>query len=103
MLDKSVIREGVLLYKGGTVYHDGWQIASPDEKGGMCREVSALACLYVAKQLQEIGLALIGRPGGLGRSCADMPGETPVEWLCDETRAFLDPSYEPPVQVSEKP
>lgn len=91
MLDKSVIREGVLLYKGGEVFIDGWEIGDDV----MCREVVALACLYTARVLMERGLALIQKPGGDGLTCSDMPSETPVAWLCDETRRFLDPDYEP--------
>lgn len=86
MLDKSVSRAGTLLFKGGTVYMDGWEIGG----GGMCREVAALACLYVARALQEEAMALIAKPGGSGRTVSDMPDETPVEWLCENTRAFLE-------------
>lgn len=86
MLDKSVTRAGTLLFKGGIVYTDGWEIAG----GGMCREVAALACLYVASRLQEEAMALIAKPGGSGRTVSDMPDETPVEWLCEDTRAFLE-------------
>jgi hypothetical protein len=85
MLDKSVTREGTMLIKGGIVYLDGWEI----DGGGMCREVAALACLYMAKQLQERGLALIEKPGGDRRTSADMPDDTPREWLCEQTREFL--------------
>lgn len=86
MLDKSVSREGTLLMKGGIVYLDGWEIAG----GGMCREVAALACLYTARRLMEHGMALIAKPGGDGRTVSDMPDDTPVEWLCDETREFIE-------------
>jgi hypothetical protein len=84
MLDKSVTREGTLLYKGGIAYLDGWEIA----EGGMCREVAALACLYVARELQERALALIAKPGGDRRTVSDLPPETPKEWLCPRTREF---------------
>ena len=86
MLDKSVTREGTLLLKGGEVFLDGWEITG----GGMCREVAALACLYAARILQERGLALIQQAGGDGRTCSDMPPETPVEWLCPDTQEFLE-------------
>lgn len=86
MLDKSVTREGLMIIKGGHVYLDGWEISD----GGMCREVAALACLYMAKQLQERGLALIREPGGDHRTCMDAPDGTPYDWLCEETRAFIE-------------
>lgn len=84
MLDKSVTREGTMLIKGGIVYLDGWQVSG----GGMCREVAALACLYVARELQQRAMALIAMPGGDGRTVSDMPRETPRDWLCPETQAF---------------
>lgn len=86
MLDKFVTRQGTMLIMGGKIYMDGWKI----EGGGMCREVAALACLYMAKQLQEAGLALIQKPGGNRATVSDMPHETPVEWLCEDTRKFLE-------------
>lgn len=86
MLDKYVTREGTLLLKGGKVYLDGWEIA----EGGMCREVAALACLYTAHRLQEHALRLIAQPGGDGRTVADMPSDTPLEWLCPDTREFIE-------------
>ncbi len=91
MLDRYITREGTLLLKGGKVYVDGW------EANGlvMCRELVALACLYAAEQLLKHASALIQKPGGDQLTCADMPSDTPVEWLCEETRRFIDPDYSP--------
>lgn len=99
MLDKYVTREGTMLIKGGIVYIDGWEIAG----GGMCREVAALACLYVAKQLQERGLALIAKPGGDNRTVGDMPPETPREWLCEDTRKFIEMFDRLPAKEEARP
>ena len=91
MLDKWVSRQGTMLIKGGEVYIDGWEIFDENTRrqGASCRETVALACLYMSKQLQERGLALISKPGGDGLTCADMPSDTPADWLCDETRKFM--------------
>lgn len=86
MLDKPVKRVGTLLFKGGRVYVDGWELAGDDY---MCREVAIQACLYVAEQLLAKARLDIASPGGDGTIHADMPPETPREWLCEETREFL--------------
>jgi hypothetical protein len=86
LLDKSVSRAGTLLYKGGTIYIDGWEIAG----GGMCREHVIHACLYVAQELMKAATSTIAAPGGGENTCADMPADTPRDWLCAETREFLD-------------
>ena len=95
MLNKSVTRAGTLLFKGGITYIDGWEIASSEGEGSMCREVAALACLYVARELQDRAIALIAKPGGDNRTVGDMPAETPREWLCEYTRNFLAMFDEP--------
>lgn len=85
MLDKHVTREGLMIIKGGKVYLDGWEISG----GGMCREVAAFACLYMAKELQERGLALLAKPSGDGRTVIGEPEGTPTDWLCQETLEFM--------------
>lgn len=85
MLDNQVTRAGVLLYKGGEIYIDGWELKEP----GMCREHVIFACLYVAQELYKAAMANIAEPGGATNTCADMPSETPREWLSEETQAFL--------------
>jgi hypothetical protein len=85
LLDKSVTRAGTLLFKGGTIYIDGWEIAG----GGMCRDHVIHACLYVAQELMKAATSTIAAPGGGKNTCADMPSDTPREWLCQETRKHL--------------
>lgn len=85
MLDKHVAREGLMIVKDGDVYLDGWEIAG----GGMCREVAAFACLYMAQKLQAHGLALLAKPGGDGRTAIGWPDGTPTDWLSQDTREFL--------------
>ena len=85
MLDRHLTRYGTLLIKGGKVYMDGWEA----NDGVMCREMSALVCLHASQFLLEQARALIAKPGGNGLTCADMPEDTPREWLCEETQEFL--------------
>jgi hypothetical protein len=84
MLDNSVSRVGTLLFKGGQIYIDGWELTD----GGMCREHVIFACLYVAQELMKAASATIAAPGGGKNTCADMPADTPRDWLCPETQAF---------------
>lgn len=86
MLDNSVTRAGTLLYKGGQIYIDGWEL----KHGGMCREHVIFACLYVAQELIKAASATIAKPGGGENTCADMPSDTPRDWLCDDSREFLE-------------
>jgi hypothetical protein len=86
MLNNQVTRAGTLLYKGGIIYIDGWELKEP----AMCREHVIFACMYVAKQLYEAAMENIREPGGASNTVADMPRETPREWLCDSTREFLE-------------
>lgn len=84
MLDNSVSRTGTLLYKGGQIYIDGWEL----KDGGMCREHVIFACLHVARELMKAASETIAAPGGGKNTCADMPSDTPRDWLCPETQAF---------------
>lgn len=84
MLDNKVRRAGTLLFKGGRIYVDGWELA----EDGMCREHVIFACLYVAQELHRAALANIAEGGGAKNTCADMPPETPREWLCPSSEAF---------------
>lgn len=86
MLDNTVTRAGTLLFKGGRIYIDGWELKEP----GMCREHVIFACMYVAQELYKAAMANIREPGGAKNTCADMPRETPRDWLCEETREFLE-------------
>lgn len=85
MLDNSVRCAGTLLYKGGKIYIDGWEL----KDGGMCREHVIFACLYVAQELMKAATETIAAPGGGENTCADMPADTPRDWLCRDTRKFL--------------
>lgn len=85
MLDNSVTHPGTLLFKGGKIYIDGWRLKEP----GMCREHVIFACLYVARQQMEAASKTIAKPGGGENTCADMPSDTPRDWLCKESREFL--------------
>lgn len=58
MLDRHLTRYGTLLIKGGKVYMDGWEA----NDGIMCREMSALVCLYASQFLMERARALIEKP-----------------------------------------
>jgi hypothetical protein len=85
MLDNKVTKAGTLLFLNGTIYVDGWELAEP----GMCREHVIFACLHVAAELQKAAMA--GIEGRKDRNTvADMPNETPREWLCESTREFLE-------------
>lgn len=86
MLDNSVSRAGTLLFKGGQIYIDGWKL----KDGGMCREHVIFACLYVARELMKAASETIAAPGGGKNTCADMPSDTPRDWLCKDTREFLE-------------
>lgn len=98
LLDKSVTRAGTLLYKGGTIYIDGWEIAG----GGMCREHVIHACLFVAQELMKAATSTIAAPGGGKNTCADMPSDTPRDWLCPATQAF-DAMFDEPAEPEECP
>lgn len=94
MLDNTVTRAGTLLYKGGVIYIDGWEL----KEAGMCREHVIFACLYVAQELYKAAMADIREPGGAPNTCADMPRDTPRDWLCSETQAF-DAMFDEPEDV----
>jgi hypothetical protein len=84
MLNNQVTRAGTLLYKGGIIYVDGWELKDP----AMCREHVIFACMFVAQELYKAAMANIREPGGAKNTCADMPLETPPEWLCADTQEF---------------
>jgi hypothetical protein len=84
MLDNSVTKPGVLLFKDGKIWIDGWEI----EKPGMCREHVIFACLYVAQELMKAASADIASPGYDG-TVGDMPHDTPIEWLSESTQKFV--------------
>jgi hypothetical protein len=87
VLDNKVTKVGTLLFLDGKIYIDGWELADP----GMCREHVIFACLYVAAELQNAALVDIhGAPDRDSNTVADMPRETPREWLCESTREFLE-------------
>jgi hypothetical protein len=85
MLDNSITKPGVLLFKDGNIYVDGWELKTP----GMCREHAIFACLHVAQELMKAAAADIASPGGAQNCIGDMPLDTPIDWLSDETQRFL--------------
>lgn len=90
MLDNPISREGVMVIQGGIVHIDGFRM----QDGGMCREVAAAACLYMARRLLEIGLATIASHEDQ-RCVIGLPDGTPADWWCNESRMFMDPLFEP--------
>lgn len=86
MLDNKVTTPGTLLILNGKIYIDGWEL----EKPGMCREHAIFACMHSAGLLLKAATEDIAAPGGAANSYADMPNETPREWLCKDAQAFLD-------------
>lgn len=84
MLDNQVTQAGTLLFKGGIIYIDGWELKDP----GMCREHAIFACLYVAQELMKAASLDIASPGGAPNSVADLPHDTPREWLSRSTLQF---------------
>jgi hypothetical protein len=47
MLDKRIVKEGVLIYEDGKILLDGFEANAPC----MCREIAVLAQLHVAQKL----------------------------------------------------
>lgn len=73
MLDRHIIKEGVLIFEDGEIMVDGWQANGPC----MCREIAILACLHVAARLMAEANEDIKTAGGTGKVAIGLPDYHP--------------------------
>lgn len=75
MLDRHIVKEGLLVFENGKILVDGWEA----NDGCMCREIGILACLYVAQKLMEDAAADI-KEAGLGKTAIGAPDYHPSSY-----------------------